>query len=471
MKSIYKLLILVLVLALISSSMVMAKKARKLPVGSYITSAKIEILSQDRERLFTAIAMLDSLYMHYGPHAEAIYWMAKIKGDLLEQESVMDNKLPLVEEIVKLRDSLKWCCDNNDIKKKYRKNCDELAEEMDSVLVYLWRSFYNDGIDQKDRISEINESIEMETDSISLEMYNDERKLLTDSCYNNMNLAILVDDSDDRTYLTLATVFEWSHEYEKAGNWLKKAYESDTTNIQLLPQIAYDYIQLDQYCEAIPWFRTYVDKASADAEIMADPQKVNSVASTMFNLSVCYNNCKHYDSAYAVYQSILTLQPENTDVMTSAGRYQNEMARQCSDSANYYKKQDDQATSDKWNELKELRFDSARVFFKQVFDLKPDDALAAEEYGIIAALLKKLDEAALAFGRATELDPSNVDNWTSLGDMNLGLKDFEKAARAYEKVVELTPDDKNIWEYLRDLYHELGEKKNEANAVEKLKSL
>jgi len=58
-------------------------KGRKLPIGAYIKSAKISIISGDLDRYPEALAMLDSLAMHYGPHAEALYLTSQV-----EQEAV-----------------------------------------------------------------------------------------------------------------------------------------------------------------------------------------------------------------------------------------------------------------------------------------------------------------------------------------------------------------------------------------------
>ena len=68
-------LLLIMVLAALLAGSVSAGKPRKLPASAYIKSAKIHILSGNTERYEQAVAMLDSLFMYYGPNAEGLYWM------------------------------------------------------------------------------------------------------------------------------------------------------------------------------------------------------------------------------------------------------------------------------------------------------------------------------------------------------------------------------------------------------------
>jgi tetratricopeptide (TPR) repeat protein len=111
------------------------------------------------------------------------------------------------------------------------------------------------------------------------------------------------------------------------------------------------------------------------------------------------------------------------------------------------------------------------VFLKKAFELAPDSASIAAEYGLMAAILQKYEEAKVAFLRATQLAPQEVDNWTSLGDCNVSLRSWADAAAAYEHVVELAPDRKLVWERLKDLYEETGNSKRRAEIIQKLDTM
>ena len=103
--------------------------------------------------------------------------------------------------------------------------------------------------------------------------------------------------------------------------------------------------------------------------------------------------------------------------------------------------------------------------------MAPDSATVAAEYGLMAAILQKYDEAKVAFVRASELAPEEVDNWTSLGDCNVSLRDWEGAAVAYENVVRIDPERKAVWERLSDLYEATGNTKRRAEVQKKLETM
>ena len=97
-------------------------RKRKLPDSSYLTAAKIEIISGDTKRYKTAIALLDSLFMYYGHQSEGLNLMAQIEVDYIEKSSTPAEKKPHVVKMNAYFDSLTMACDNKELKKKYRKN-------------------------------------------------------------------------------------------------------------------------------------------------------------------------------------------------------------------------------------------------------------------------------------------------------------------------------------------------------------
>jgi tetratricopeptide (TPR) repeat protein len=442
----------------LSASLLAGKRVRKLPADAYVKSAKIEILSGDIERYRMAEAMLDSLFMHYGPHAEALNLMGAIYVDYTDREPNPVVKYAYIEKLITLYDSLRATCENKEIKKKYRKDCDKLVEKADSTEVKYWREFYNNGIEQLNYAQELSQQLETVTDSITRQYSEQSLHANIDSCISNMRLAIIIDPTRYDPYLACGSAYEYAKNYDSAIVWLAKGLDKVTDRTTLLLQIAYDYIRMDKYSEAIPYFREYVELAPDDA-------------ATMYNLSICYNNNKMYDSAVAVYHKILAVEPENTDVITSVGRYFNQVARFASDSATFYRGEDNTEMADIWRGKQQDFFDSSSTYFKRVFDLKPDDAFAAEEYGVVEAIKGSYENAAVAFERLTQLDPERAENWTWLGDCYLNLKKFEQAIPAYEQVVELDPTSRDIWERLLDLYNETGDQVKAAAAEKKLKEL
>jgi len=75
-------------------------QGRKLPSGAWIKAAKIEIISGDASRYPKAVAMLDSLFMQYGPHSEGLYWMSQIYVDVIEKSSGPIQKWEPIQKFV-----------------------------------------------------------------------------------------------------------------------------------------------------------------------------------------------------------------------------------------------------------------------------------------------------------------------------------------------------------------------------------
>ena len=224
----------------------------------------------------------------------------------------------------------------------------------------------------------------------------------------------------------------------------------------LLLQIAYNYINQNDYCGSIPYLREYVDKVPSDT-------------SNLFNLATVYNHCDEIDSAVVIYQRMLAESPNNVDALTGIGKYFNQMALSVMDSVRHYQQTQDTTVAKKWQDLRDNHFDSARVYFSKAFAVAPDDKSVAEEYGVICYITGDYAAAIPAFKKLTELEPANPDNWTSLGDCYLKTQQFNESARAYEHVVEIQPDNIPVWESLEALYRELKEPENQKKAQAKIK--
>ena len=433
-------------------------QGRKLPLSAYLKSAKIHVISGDISRYPDAVAMLDSLSMHYGPHAEALSLTAQIYIDYLEREPNPSDKVPHLQKMVAYWDSLAACCANNKLKKDHRQGCSEYTEQADSTKVKYWREFYNAGLGQLTEMERLKEQLAGAADSAETAFYEASMQANFDSSLANMQLAMMIDDTDYRTYVGVGAAYEHMNDLKSAIEWKQKGLAVCPDSAQLLFSIAYNYVSLDNYGEAIPWLRGYLNFAPNDT-------------ANWYNLSVCYNNSKMFDSAANVYRHMLTLDSTNGDALSGMGRFFNEMGRTATDSATFYQTVGDNAKAAEWQAHKDQAFDSSRVYFQRAFSSNPNDEFVAEMYAIVHAIGGQFDKAAAGFAQLTTLQPTNPAHWTSLGDCYLNLKDWDKAVDAYEKVVELEPDNVEMWEQLRDIYHEQGNAAGEAEANKKIKSL
>ncbi len=453
MKNIAKYILLAtLIVAVVAVSV---SHGRKLPVGTYISSVKIEIISGEVERYNLAIAYLDSLAMHYGPHAEALNLRAQIEVDLIEKSSSPQDKSPHVETMVAYFDSLKACCDNKDIKKKYRKNCDKYVQVADSIKVKYWREFYNAGIEQLGVVKDAIEERDLETDSASIAFMNESIEANTDSCIANMKLSIVIDDTDYRSYVAVGSVHAQKEDVAASTEWLLKGLERTDDRASLLLQIAYNHIKLTKYEAAIPFLKEYVELTPDDI--------VN-----MGNLAACYNNTQQYDAAAETYKQVVAADPSNADALVNIGQYFNQRA---SDASAQAIKTEDEAAKMELLAQKESYFDSSIVYFGRAVEAQPENADALEQYAVINALREHYEVAAEGFEKLIVLKPGNPDVLTSLGDCYLYQKNYKKSAEAYEKVVELDPTNLPIWQNLQDLYLETKESEKQKAAAAKVKEL
>ena len=457
-------LTLIAVLAFVIAGSAMAEqKARKLNPDAYIKTAKIEITYGDTVRYRYAMVMLDSLLMYYGPYAEAYYWMTKMMVDFHEKTPDFKAKKLYVEKMAIYADSLHQVCNDPKAKQNNKKNCDKLINDIDSTRVFFWRTFYGFGFDQLKRIDEQLTNLKTETDSIARAEAEHIVATNADSCIDVMRLAIIIDPSDPRAYVGVASAYEKVQNLDKSNEWLAEGLErtSDTGKLQLIQNLAYNYINMGKYCDAIPYLRQIVELLPSDT----------SATATMYNLSLCFNACKQFDSALAINRRVLAIEPTHIDALTGLGQYFGEIARWANDSVQRYDSLKDAAGAKKWRDLQRTRFDSSRVYLRKAFELSPDNPTAAEEYGLISYLSQDFAGAAEAYRRVTQLEATNVGAWTSLGDCLVYEKKFKEAIVAYEKVIDLEPKNRQVLEQLKSLYAETGQADKSAAIDARIKKL
>ena len=438
-----------------------AKNARKLPMGAYIKSAKIDILSGDFERYKTAIAMLDSLFMYYGPTAEAIQLRGSIEVDYIDKAETLEKKKEHVATLIAYVDSLHMCCDkdNKAIDKKYKKDCDELIEKNDSLIVNYWRIFYNEGINlMNNEVVPLQEEIANETDSAVIETFKQSLAAKVDSAVVSFEICLTLDPTKIEPYVGLGALHEKIEDYQGAIDWLVKGLDKSDDRVQLLQTIAYDYIKLGDYGGAIPYMREYVDLAPDDLM-------------TMTNLAICYNSQKMYDSSFAVNKRIIAADSANVDALISVGNYFRQESQTAQDSVRYYSDLKDETNVESWVQKREIAIDSFMVYYKDVLKIEPKNEQINFLYATYSYFRKNWNDAIVSFTAAAEANPNEKDYWRYLGDAYIQTKEFAKSAEAYEKAVAVDAKDIKIWEQLVNLYTELGKPKDKARAQKQVEAL
>lgn len=455
----YSLIITIMTLLLLIAGSSMAAKGRKLPIGAYIKSAKIDIISGDMDRYPEAVAMLDSLFLHYGPHAEALSLMGAIMVDYIDKTPAPDKRIGYVERLVAYHDSLIMCCNNEEIKDKYRDDCDEYIEKSDSTLVKYWREIYNNAVAQLKEIEEYQTDKANETDSAMIARYDEFIQETVDSCSTNLQMCIMLDPADEKSYVGMGSMYEKIGDYEKAIEWMKKGVEKTDNKSQLLVSIAYNSYNVQDFCGAAEYLQQYIDE-------FAPEDTVN-----MANLVIFYNNCDKEEEALTVNDRLLELNPDYVDALTFKGNYFNKLRAEANDSSKAYQDAGEDVKAKEWREKSDEMIDSSLVYYERAAMLSPEDEITWEIYATYLAIREQWEKAASAFGKMTELKPNDDKSWIYYGDCNIRLKNYEEALVAFQKAAEINPNDKETWEQLAALYGELGQKDKKAEAQAKADKL
>ncbi len=463
MKLLKNIAIIILLLALLplSSMAGREKPKKKLSAGAYLSTVKIEIVSGDHKRFKTAIKYLEDLVYWSGPHAEALFWMNQIEVDYIETTADPVLKRPHIERFVAYVDSLEICCDkdNEDVKKKYKKKCDEYVEKSDSLIIKFWRDFYNNGINlMNDNLAPIQEDIKLETDSAVIERFKEDLQANVDSIVANFELCLILDKTDVRAYNAFGALYDKLELPEKSIEWRVKGLEFTEDKVSMLQTIAYNYIALGDYGGAIPYMRDYLVLAPEDLL-------------TLGNLAICFNNQKMLDSSFAVYLRILDVDSTNSDALSSIGHYYRQRSQAAADSARAYQEADNETAKKEWSATKEAYVDSFLVYYKRVLLTNPENEQVQFLYATYNYFRHNWEIAITGFSAATELNPSEKDYWRYLGDAYIQTKDFTNSAASYEKYIAIDATDKAVWEQLVSLYAELKKPADKARAQKELDAL
>jgi len=444
---------------------------KRKPAGTYITSAKIEIISGDLDRYPNAINYLEHLFHYYGPHGDGLFLMAQIYVDYLDREPDLAKKKEYVTTVVAYADSLKAACADENIKKKFKKNCEANAEKMDSIKVVYWTDFYNTGIEKLNELTDKANERQAETDagadSTTIAFFDEVINAKFDSCKTSFEIAIAIDPSQHKSYIGLGTACGVVGKFDEAVQWKEKALDFADDPASLRRDMGYDLIQEGDYCGAIPYLRAFVDENTTSYD--ADPTSVQLDTVTVFNLSICYNNCQEYEKATEMFHLLLKYDPNHLEALKGMGRYFNQMGQFAGDSISVYDEDADKKAH--WQGERDKIFDSALVYFRGAFGVDPSDAMSTEMFAVIAFLKEDFEGAAAGFAKMTEIYPDEPEHFMSAGDAYLKLEQHANAITFYEKSVELKPDEKVVWELLVGLYQEVGDKTKASEAQKKADAL
>ncbi|MBA4148353.1 MAG: tetratricopeptide repeat protein [Verrucomicrobia bacterium] len=224
----------------------------------------------------------------------------------------------------------------------------------------------------------------------------------------HFNRTILIIPDLEQPYYDLAAAQLNRGHSNEALNTLEKASARFAPNFVGEMYMALASQQLKDYSKAIRHLGT--------AEIIAkatDPKRLDH--SFYYQLGMCHERSRDYESAEKAFLKALELKPDDADVLNYIGYM--------------------------WAE-QEMKLDQARDFIEKALKIEPDNAAFLDSMGWALFKLNKFEQALSYLLRAAELskepDPTIYDH---IGDVYFSLKQLERAREAWEKSIAIEPND------------------------------
>jgi len=431
------------------------------PSGAYIKAVKIAMLANP-PRNEEALGFLDTILTFHGPLPEAYFYRGNIYAEFANKTYDLKEKLVQVKLMSQSYDSMKINCENDDVKKKYRKDCKKFSGIVDSIGQYYWRENYNNGVKIIERMDgDLKDQLNNAADSTEEVRVKAAIQATADSGIAYFAIAYSVLPENYRSLEGTALIYDRLHNYDSSLTYYKHVYDAAPDSLSSIQNLAYGYIQIDDWNNSILYFKRFLELVPNEANIM-------------FNVAICYSNMEEMDSAYAYNVRAIAADPEMLMPYIQVGNYFLIESQYYSDSITHYQKEGNNDMAEKYIKLRDAALDSSSVYLKTVIVKEPDNLAALEQYGLVSMVLDRNEEALMAYNKLAELEPYRKDHWVSIGDCLLRTEQFSEAIPAYEKVVEIDPGDDRVWELLVDLYksEKMDAKAKEAEAkVNEMKNL
>ncbi len=438
---------------------VMAQESNCKTQQCFVQSAKIHYKvykkTKLREDLYHCIGLLKEAASLFPHHPELYYYLGTFYAEI-----------NAIDTMVAYFDSTTTYCDDESIDKSQRNNCfkgDKYIEKMQKLREDIWERTYNDGVNYMQQFDTVQAMIDRVSSDDSLKTLDSLKGEAYRLAKESFDLAMLAKPSEPRTYDALAVLYEREKKFQDAVDTYNKAIGLMGEDSALTSKLAYAYIYIPDWKNAIIWFQKYLEYA---------PDDVNA----MINLSVAYNAEGDYQKWYEYLARALKLQPDNTQLLFNAGQYWFLKMQEANDSLT--------EITDSTAEAKERRKafdaqvvadrDSAIASFEKVVQITPEDTDALKRLGILYLIATKTEKAAETFEQYLKLDSTDASALDYLSRAYIILGKSKEAITPLEKMVDMDPGNLDAWQRLAEIYEYNGmtDKAKRAQAkVNELKNL
>jgi tetratricopeptide (TPR) repeat protein len=428
--------------------------------GALLTSAKIAMLANP-PRYDEAMDLCNQVLSDNGPVAEAYFRRGSIYGEFATKEYDLGKKLEHVRQMALNFDSLHFCCDNEEIKRKFRKGCKNFGKDSDSMRVYFWRENYNEGVNVIANLDNVHmPDLSGAVDSASEAMARNSVAAAADSCIHYFLMAFTVDSSKYRPLEGVGIVYDRLNKYDSSAYWFIQAHNIEPDSMDIIQNIAYAYIQAQDWENALIWLLKFHEYVPEETSVLS-------------NIAIVHNRLENFDSAYYYNQKVLELAPDDAGANYDVGTYWLLKSQEYNEKATESRKAGNKDDAEQMDNLMNEALDSAAHYFKTAVENDPEDILYLEQSAVVSMIAGNYEEALGAFDKLIEINPTK-DFYINKGDCLIQLKRFDEAIGPYEKAAEEDPGDFKVWEVLGDLYESNGmmDKAKEArDKAEELKNL
>ena len=246
-------------------------------------------------------------------------------------------------------------------------------------------------------------------------------------------------DELDNIYIDLAAEYQFSNEYPKAIEVLKKALVENPKNEAAIFDLYHCYSFTKELDKCLEYFHNFIDNYPYSF-------------SGWYNLGMCFLKQDKLDEAinafqfcvviekniYLPYHQIASIYYDKEDYIKALEVYKDclEIDEQCSMTYTYI--------GECYEKLEE--FELAEVNYKQAIKLNENASEAWLGLGIVKTLMKEPKLSIPFFEKAIAIDKDNSFYWFQLADTyHYELDMPEKAKEGYKESLELYGDDHYAW--------------------------
>ena len=191
-------------------------------------------------------------------------------------------------------------------------------------------------------------------------------------------------------------------------------YEKDNAEFHLLKGTA--LAQIGKVREAERTFDIALEKSDDDE------------AETLINISIAFENARHYRLAVKYLRLAYELDPTNITVLYDLGYYYERLH-------NYH---------------------LSIKFYNRYLDIDPFSENVWYNLGVVYYKINKTEKAMEAYDYAITVNPSYASAYFNKANIFANDKEYVKAIKVYDDFLELEPDNVQGWCYLGECYEETG---------------